>query len=752
MVFGIDQAPSENAALAQLPPGGRRNAFPIPNPFMLQAQQFLPRTVKQNFKFGRWIYYQNSVVHSVLSKIPSYVVTDLTFKPDAAEDLSEIASVANISAWKKVFNHEIKIRPLLKGVLMDWQAYGNGFVMMMAQLNEYYRCSGACGQTWEAGSPRIKFIGMNSDTKRLRHKCDKCGEAELIDTKPEHPAVKWVRAIRLNPESITIEYNPLNGDATYYYRIPDRVKKCIRDGDADYTRNLPPMYVKAAFGDGILKIFPGWLFHFKSVGLAEDDMGWGKSMLMPVMSDIFSMAITTAAEEMILQEHIVPLRILFANAANGMVPAQWTDLGAFNSQLQQWLQIWKVDKNAIPISNFPVGVANVGGDSRALLSTPQIQEFLKLKIINGCGVPREFVEGGLSYTNSSMSIRMIKNTFTDIRLSCKELIDFVKEFVKDAYKFSNCEIDFIDLQMADDTQKTNTWTQWADRGWISVKTLLTQGGLDSDKEMEQIKAEKAVLNELKQMEARAAAESQAETQEINARAAASAEYENWKSKKELQDREQQREAMDMQVKRRAALMGMGDQELQARIQAGFASVSDITYLVSQGRIPIQFMQQLQASVEEQQKQVLNQLGIDDKMLDGLPPDVALMVSNLIIPPRDLQAKLMQMQQQAAQEQANAEAAAGGQPQGPAQAAPAAQGQPQQAQPAQAPSQAQAAQQKVAGYAQQLSAAKTPQERSMIEAAIKAKDPQGFQQALAMVTAKQQDSRPEPESGQPRRKE
>jgi hypothetical protein len=395
-----------------------------------------------------------------------------------------------------------------------------------------------------------------------------------------------------------------------------------------------------------------------------------------------------------------------------------------------------MDKNVMPITNFPAQVTNVGGDSRALLSTPQLQEFYKLAIINGMGVPREFHEGGLSYSGSSMSLRMLQNHFDSMRISYDRFLDFFKKFTIRAKGFPDIALSFAPLRLADDVQKTQMMLQLMDKGLISRDDALSHVGFNYEEQRVKIRAELEADREMKALEARTAAESAKETTIINARAQAEAEYEMFRAKQELEDKEKKRQLMERQVARRNEMMVMDEQSLQQFVMSGSASVSDVIYLATHNKIPKPFVHDLIDMVIQMQRQVLEQFGINPITMEGLPPDLVTQIGNNIMPPKDIAGIIQQMQAQAAQAAAEAAAAQGQPPPG----------QPQQGAPAQG---AQQENPNVKKYAQQLAAAKSPQEKSVLMSDIKSRDPEGFA-ALQAQQHQGEQGAPMPEKLPPRR--
>lgn len=722
-MFGLDLSPTLNAAanISPLLSSSRNRLYGgYANPFLNQAQHYIPRNIKLLMKFARNMYLTDPLIHSVLSKSESYIITDILYNPSDESKLSGESQKKSIRAWKNAMDNEIRVRSLLKGMTRDWQVYGNSFVLPLAIRRFSYVCTGKCGRAFSPDFDGIKFKGFNSATKSLRHQCFKCGTVDLSIVYARGAAsVESVRAVRLNPENIKIENNPLNGECTYRYSIPERVRQQIREGNPDYLRDLPPRFVAAANQEGAMEFRKGRLFHFAEPGLAEEDMGWGKPPILCVLQDVFHMKVTQRSEEQILTEHLVPLRILFPSATNGMNPIENLNMEDWESQLTQWLQVWKQDQNAIPISTTAVGVANIGGDAKALLATPNLQEFYSHRIISGLEVPREFVDGGLSFSSSSMSIRMVQNKFDSTRVSVLEGLNFIKDFVRVVKGFDDVSLDFSSLKLADDVSKTNQMLQLASQSKVSWKTTLTNLGIDYEGERKQILLELKEDNEIRTLEARAAADSSAEAEVIAAKGNARAQYENQRAIEELQEKERARAIIDAQIKRRASMTAMPDEVLMQYLQTGNGSISDILFLTNQGRIPIAFMPELSMVAKQIQEQILTQFGINPATLEGLPPDLALMIGNNVLPPNEIGKILSDMQQQAMaeqqQQQAQQEAEQpAAQPSGP----------PKAAKPT--------AEDRGREIASRLQGAGSQQERSLAESDARSQDPEGYQIAMKYI--------------------
>ena len=127
--------------------------------------------------------------------------------------------------------------------------------------------------------------------------------------------------------------------------------------------------------------------------------------------------------------------------------------------------------------NFPVGVTQISGDGRALLLGPEIQNTMQ-QIVASMGVPQEFVFGGLTWTGSSITLRMLENTFTGIRDGMQRFIKFLVVQLGNHLKYSPIDIYMSDLKMADDIQRQQITMNLEAAGKISETRMLSEFGYD----------------------------------------------------------------------------------------------------------------------------------------------------------------------------------------------------------------------------------------------------------------------------------
>ena len=141
------------------------------------------------------------------------------------------------------------------------------------------------------------------------------------------------------------------------------------------------------------------------------------------------------------------------------------------------------------VSPVPVNVINVGGEGRNLLLTPEIEQ-IQNEILAGMNVPREFIFGGLSYSGSSISLRILENQFATYRLL---LEDFVQNFLIKGMAKARGEwlteddnenlvtIKFAELKMQDDVQQKQLIVQLNSAGKCSNDYMWKAFGIDPEK-------------------------------------------------------------------------------------------------------------------------------------------------------------------------------------------------------------------------------------------------------------------------------
>jgi len=199
----------------------------------------------------------------------------------------------------------------------------------------------------------------------------------------------------------------------------------------------------------------------------------------------------TATKNSIALEHIVPLRVIFPQAGTATSdPYTSVNLQDWRDQVASEIKRWRSDSNYIPIMPLPLGHQSIGGDGRALLLSQEIRVWSE-QIVAGMGVPTELIFGGLSYSGSNVSLRMLENTFLGYLQDHLSLLKWVIRQTSSWLGWPSVRARFKPFKMADDLQRKAYLFQLNQSGKLSDESLLSDADYDSYKEDEIMEREAA---------------------------------------------------------------------------------------------------------------------------------------------------------------------------------------------------------------------------------------------------------------------
>jgi hypothetical protein len=123
--------------------------------------------------------------------------------------------------------------------------------------------------------------------------------------------------------------------------------------------------------------------------------------------------------------------------------------------------------------------------------------------------------GGLIWSGSSITLRMLENDFIQNRSQLLDLVSWLKQKLRIWMSLPDCkQIRFADFRMADDIQKNQQLIGLNSQGKVSDQTLLTELGYDYDQEVKKRIEEIYVANYLMDLQSKGGAKSQGEAQLI----------------------------------------------------------------------------------------------------------------------------------------------------------------------------------------------------------------------------------------------
>jgi hypothetical protein len=499
-----------------------------PSPFFDLASTYLPKNVKDLFRFCEYYFLTNSLINATISKMAEYPVTDIILDLENDEIKTK---------WEELIEDKLNLRAFLIGVGLDYFTFGNCFVTISYPFIKLLKCK-ACGHEFNAEKVIDHWTFHNYKFKF--NKCPHCHSRANASSRDVYVKnIPKLRLIRWDPKRILVMHNSTSGHSYYFYMMPQIHNNDLQLGRKHIVVKTPTMFIKAAKEGRPLQFNQDEIYHLKRPIISGHSTGYGMPLMLPVLKDAFFLQLLKKSQEAVALEHIVPLRIIFPQSANAqgnviqnVVLTKWRD------QIYSELLRWRRDQNYMPIIPYPVGFQSIGGDGKALMLSQEIGVWSE-QIVAGMGVPREFIFGGLSYSGTNVSMRMLENSFISYRTQMKKLLKWIVHRLHVYLGWDEPNARFRDFKMADDLQRKMYLLNLNQQNKISDSTLLAESDLDQEKEDKMIAKELARRLDIVKKTKLAEAEIIGETQLVAARYQVKGQEEGAKLLQEAQARQQQ---------------------------------------------------------------------------------------------------------------------------------------------------------------------------------------------------------------------
>jgi hypothetical protein len=194
-------------------------------------------------------------------------------------------------------------------------------------------------------------------------------------------------------------------------------------------------------------------------------------------------------------DYLVPLRVLHpAQSSNNADPLTTISLERWMAEMQTHFKMQRKDPLHIMFAPVPVGVTQIGGNGRALLTLGEQQE-AERNIIAALGVPQEFLYGGMTKSGMEATLRLIENQLQTHINDLKDLLQWVDDSCAKFLGWERIRVDMADFTMLDDNTKKqmvmNLFMAGQQQGApiISQTTMAELYDIDLNKEANRIKQE-----------------------------------------------------------------------------------------------------------------------------------------------------------------------------------------------------------------------------------------------------------------------
>jgi len=456
---------------------GRLRSGVYPNPFFDLFNHYIPPDLKLLFEWFEYVYLSNPLVAAVIQKFASYPITEPVFDHGDEEVVSVIQQELERVKWKE----------LLFNAGVENFVYGNAFVIAYPRTVKYGICDICDNSSPIDNYKNFKLESWEKGTGR----CPKCGNSTSLKLVDKSVDTDTPTFTLWNPKLISIKRHPLTGDCRYYSSIPDELRQGIQSNDVFMIINTPNEIIRALKSNKLIEFNPSSIFHFKRHSLSGRFQDWGLSALFPVLKHLMLVATYRKANEAIALDHILPLRIIFPQPVSANTdPATTINLAKWRKMMEAVIQDWRRDPNLILVSPVPVGETHIGGSGKVLDVSDLISQVTQ-EILAGLGVPQEFVFGGLTWSGSSVSLRMLENQMLNYVGQLNRLLQWIVDKICDYKELPSVKVRLRPFRMADDNARKQIVLSLASAGLLSKRTILSELGFDYDTERENMLSEMA---------------------------------------------------------------------------------------------------------------------------------------------------------------------------------------------------------------------------------------------------------------------
>lgn len=494
-----------------------------PSPFFDIASLFLPPRLKDLFKFCQLYAFSDEIISATIYKLAQFPITDIVY--DTKDENLK-------SRWRKIMEEDLAMRTKLEEAGLDYNCYGNYIASFYIPFLRFLICP-HCKKQWPIKG--VKFDFRVKDFK-FYLKCPKCSPDEpiamLVRDKYITNTTAGMNIVRWDPAQIDIEFNPISGNSTYYYNLPNQFKRQIWAGRRRVLEETPMSFIMAAKEGARVELDNDDIIHIKRPSFSYFDAGWGMPLIVPLLKSRYYYQTLMKAREAIFLQHIMPMWMLYPLPTANLDPHGHLAMSRWRQEIEGAIKKWRRDPNYIATFPIPTGFQQIGGDAKALSVIDEMR-FLQETMIIGLQVPKEFLIGGMSWSGSSVTFRMVENFFLNHVRGLKQLMQFVIDKVHKSTKLQKVDTSMTRLKWVDDVQQKSLLAAANQAGKLSDETYVGELGHSMAKEFEKMGEEVEKRSKLMKLQMKAQAESEGEAMLVQLKYQSQAALEQAKAQQDV---------------------------------------------------------------------------------------------------------------------------------------------------------------------------------------------------------------------------
>ena len=474
----------------------------IPSTWFDPTKLGLPKSIKEIFKLSKYFYTVDHVISAAVYKLAEYPITDIIYD-------TEIPALKEL--YEEILEERLEIKRLLVEIGLNYNLYGNVFISIIPPFVR-------------------KFIGKNSKKeyepkiikgepnwvvrdKKLYFKEN--GAEEEVTIKDELVKSTDYSVIIWDPMNVEIEYNEFSGKSDYYY--------VIRKNALSKFNNKPEYLMQSnrAFLDAWLENKTKIKFNRQQLIVIQrpspiitETRGWGLPLVVAALPIAFQKLLLRKVQQSIFKDRMLPYRFVAppTELLTENSPLA-TNLKRWREEVEKALQMWRINPNYFGIFPVPIMAGSITGEGKNYTTFQEIN-MLDTETTVAMQVPQEFLVGGLQWSGSSVSLRMLENHFLNYRRSLDSFFAKLVQIISTTYGVEPISIRLKDFKMADDQTVKQMLANLYQLDLISAQTLLEAFEIDYEREKakREVELEDKIEFSTKQAIAQAQAQAEAEKQ------------------------------------------------------------------------------------------------------------------------------------------------------------------------------------------------------------------------------------------------
>ena len=457
---GFGSGTSDRELIHKFPGTSGRGHHSFPSPFFDMAAQFMPRNIKDMFKWVEHIYVNNGVVANCIERTVKYPITALQYGTEDSDIKHQ---------YQEIMENQLHFRDQTGNIGIDLYSYGNSFISMQFPFTRFLKCHKCKMQTLIRQAIKVRFEEYKFHaTCRCGHK----GVMEIID-RPSR-SIKGLYLKRWNPHYMDIAHNSITGESKYYYTIPPKDKLRITSGDINFVAGLPQVFFDIVKKNKTLAFNGDSILHLKTSSLAGLNAEWGIPTTLRTFKLHYYNAILRRANEAIALDYLTPIRVMYPDTRGDDI-GQFVNMNRFKNAALEMVQKHRSDPGDAYFFPFPVGYQPIGGEGKTLNLMPEIK-LANEEIMNSMGFPQQLFYGDLTIQSAPVALRLLENTMSTWIDGMNRLVQWSADKLARYYHLPRTSVKWAQVTLVDDLEKKNLLMQLVGAQKIADDTFLSTIG------------------------------------------------------------------------------------------------------------------------------------------------------------------------------------------------------------------------------------------------------------------------------------